>query len=315
MSKGGGKTTTVQKADPWIGAQPHLRKLFSGAEGVYDQGPFNYQANQSPFTRQAQNLTVQRALDPNSLTAQSQGLLGDTISGRYLDPNTNPHFQGAVNDALGMAKSQFAGQYGGQAGQNLGNSGYQEALARGLGAVATNAYSNAYGAERQNQLNAMQMAPGLDYANIAPLAGVGAQQEALGQQQFNAPWENLARYQSMISGQPGGTASTETPLHTNPGANALGGALGGHALASALGFAGPWGAIAGGALGLLSDVRAKEDIERIGTHDELGVGVYKYRYIGDPTPQIGVMAQEVEQVKPEAVGEVNGVKFVNWKMI
>jgi hypothetical protein len=32
-------------------------------------------------------------------------------------------------------------------------------------------------------------------------------------------------------------------------------------------------------------------------------------------PHIGVLAQEVEQIKPEAVGEAAGFKTVNYKMI
>src|SRR6185503_19685559 len=138
LSKGGGSsgsTTTTQNTSPWTGVQPYLLDLFKQSQGVANRTPFDYAA--SPFTTQAQNLTAQRALDPNSLTGRAQGVLGDTISGKYLDLSTNP----ALQDALGQAGSAFAKQYGGAAGQNLGNSGYQEALARGLGGVAAQAYN------------------------------------------------------------------------------------------------------------------------------------------------------------------------------
>src|SRR6185312_1689486 len=167
LSKGGGSsgsTTTTQNTSPWTGVQPYLLDLFKQSQGVANRTPFDYAA--SPFTTQAQNLTVQKALDPNSLVGQSQGLLGNTISGQYLSPDSNPYLKASVQDALGLAGSAFAKQYGGPAGQNLGNSGYQEALARGLGATATNAYSNAYNTERQNQLQATQLAPSMDYANL-----------------------------------------------------------------------------------------------------------------------------------------------------
>lgn len=59
------------------------------------------------------------------------------------------------------------------------------------------------------------------------------------------------------------------------------------------------GSIVGGLFGL-SDARAKEDIERVGETDE-GLGVYTYRYKGDPEVRMGVMAQEVARTKPEAV--------------
>ena len=223
----GGTTTTVQNADPWAGVQPHLLNLFTKGEQIYNNGPFDYRANQSPFTRQAQDLSVQRATDPNSVFGRTQGLLTDTISGKYLSPDSNPFLKSSVEDALGLAKSAFAGQYGGAAGGNLDNSGYQEALARNLGKVATSAYSDAYQSERQNQLNAMQLSPSLGNLDAGLLAQVGAQNEALGQSQFSAPWENLRNYQAMLSGNFGGTTSTQSPFFTNPAANALGLGIGG----------------------------------------------------------------------------------------
>lgn len=49
-----------------------------------------------------------------------------------------------------------------------------------------------------------------------------------------------------------------------------------------------------------SDRRAKTAIRKIGRLDS-GLPVYSYRYKGSPLPQIGVMADDVEKVAPEAV--------------
>lgn len=66
------------------------------------------------------------------------------------------------------------------------------------------------------------------------------------------------------------------------------------------------------AIGLISDVRLKRDIERIGTLPS-GLGVYSFRYLWDDQPQVGVMAQEVREVIPEAVHETaDGVLFVDY---
>ena len=62
------------------------------------------------------------------------------------------------------------------------------------------------------------------------------------------------------------------------------------------------GSMVGGLGGLfaLSDERAKEDKDRIGTTDD-GLGIYSFKYKGDPKTQIGLMAQEVKRKKPSAV--------------
>lgn len=43
-----------------------------------------------------------------------------------------------------------------------------------------------------------------------------------------------------------------------------------------------------------------------------GLGIYKYRFRGSPLVEIGLMAQEVEKVKPDAVVEIDGVKHVHY---
>lgn len=68
-----------------------------------------------------------------------------------------------------------------------------------------------------------------------------------------------------------------------------------------------------GAAKAFSDRRLKRNIQRVGTHD-LGIGVYEFDYLWG-AHAVGFMADEVEQVMPEAVGEINGYKFVNYGMI
>jgi hypothetical protein len=60
-----------------------------------------------------------------------------------------------------------------------------------------------------------------------------------------------------------------------------------------------------------SDRRIKTDIVRIGAMDN-GLPLYSFRYKGKSDVHMGVMAQDVEKVKPEAVIEINGVKHVNY---
>ena len=80
----------------------------------------------------------------------------------------------------------------------------------------------------------------------------------------------------------------------------------------------PWegaylGGHAGGAWGLstdanynnsglviVSDIRLKRDIALVGRRDD-GLGLYRYRYVGGDTVYVGVMAQEVALIHPDAI--------------
>lgn len=138
-----GTVPFTNTTSPWATLTPYLTRGFGQAQQIYNQGA-----------------------QPGSLFNQAQGLTGNTLAGNYLNPESNPYLKSSVEDALGLAKSAFAGQYGGAAGANIGNSGYQEALGRALGATATNAYGNAYQQERQNQMAAIPFASSLPYANL-----------------------------------------------------------------------------------------------------------------------------------------------------
>lgn len=90
--------------------------------------------------------------------------------------------------------------------------------------------------------------------------------------------------------------------------------LGGAALMSPAGtFTG-----AGGLFSKLSDIRTKENIKQVGQLDN-GLNVYEYTYKPEfdiPGIHVGVMAQEVIKVKPEAiVMRDDGYMAVNYAMI
>lgn len=64
-----------------------------------------------------------------------------------------------------------------------------------------------------------------------------------------------------------------------------------------------------------SDVRLKENIERIG-QTPAGIGVYEYNFIGSNEREIGVLAHEVEEIIPEAVTiDPSGYKRVYYGMV
>ncbi|MBO9580331.1 MAG: tail fiber domain-containing protein [Sphingobium sp.] len=157
-----------------------------------------------------------------------------------------------------------------------------------------------------------------------------AQELAARQQQFqeavtgrNQPLNEITALLSGSQIANPGTASSPTPQSAVGGVDysglvqsnyqnqlarsqaGLGGLFG---LAGSLG-----GAIgqAGGIGSFFSDARLKTGIRRIGYLDN-GLPVYAYRYIWGGPVQIGVMAQEAEQISPEAVGEAMGFKTVDY---
>lgn len=61
-----------------------------------------------------------------------------------------------------------------------------------------------------------------------------------------------------------------------------------------------------------SDIRIKDKIKRVGTLDN-GLPVYIFTYKGGNVMQLGLMAQDVEQLHPEAVLEAGGIKHVDYE--
>ena len=67
----------------------------------------------------------------------------------------------------------------------------------------------------------------------------------------------------------------------------------------------------------MSDIRLKKDIQQIGATDK-GLPVYVFRYLwdrDDESPRVGVMAQDVLKVMPDAVSERDGYLMVDYARI
>ena len=67
-----------------------------------------------------------------------------------------------------------------------------------------------------------------------------------------------------------------------------------------------------GAAAAFSDRRLKENIQRIGYADN-GLPIYAFNLKGGSQTTLGFMADEVEAVHPEAVGEIGGYKTVDYR--
>jgi len=244
-SKGGGKTVqTQQTSEPWPAQQPYLRDVFAKGNSLHGQGPMQYYpgqtvAAQSPYTQQGLQQLAGSSTDPNSLTNLGRTEFGNTIRGDYLNADTNPYLKGAVDTALGDVQGRVSGTFGRGGGNNYGSSAHQEWLGKNLADTALPIYAQNYQTERGRQMQAAQMAPGMDTAASAGLLQAGGMQDTYQQALINAdkakhdfgqmaPWDALQRYQGSITGQYGGTQTGTQPYYpADPFANALGLGIGG----------------------------------------------------------------------------------------
>lgn len=136
------------------------------------------------------------------------------------------------------------------------------------------------------------------YAGAAPAAGAAAG-EGLGAAGAGAA-EGL--------GAAGAGAAEGLGAAGAGAAEGLGAAAGAAGEGVAAAGAGILDAIGGLIALMFSDPKVKENKAKVGQLYD-GTPVWSYNYIGDPTPRIGLMANEV---RPDAVYDIGGVKAVDY---
>jgi hypothetical protein len=278
-------------------AFPAYQKTLAQANDVY--------GNVSSATKNAANQATNVAQQTGGLqqATGSAGLLGGMagLASLFGPQYKEQQVQGALQAGREATREQLGQQnamYGGAGGLGSSRQALADTNLRQLGEQrqATAAATASAGVEANRAAAANQLATiggqNLGAANQAAAAQIGY---------AGAPQDALSKYASVIFGTP--QAST-TPN-----------------------FAGTQGSTGsssskGGGIGInLSDITTKQNIQKIGVLDN-GINLYKYEYKPEFQEewgygtQIGVMAQEVEQVRPEAVMQLaNGFKAVNYSMV
>ncbi|HBO9747891.1 tail fiber domain-containing protein [Pseudomonas aeruginosa] len=202
-------------------------------------------------------------------------------------------------------------------GQDLENTpGYQFALDQGMRAVQNSSAARGLGLSGAQLKGATQFATGLadqtygDQYNRALSTYNTNYQTAANNVNNLMQLLNIGQSSAAQTGVAGLNAANTAGGYLTQGANAI--ASGKIGAANAYGNALQSGIGTGlGLYALLSDRRMKVDIKRVGQTDS-GLPIYTYRYKGQPTVHMGVMAQELQAVKPEAVVERDGILFVNY---
>ncbi len=302
----------------------------SALSGIGNMGSWLYSNNGSPVQ--------QPAIDAYTGAMGSQAGLGNqlipgfnatsAIASGGLDPNAwQPYFNSQVPMMM-AAQNQVWNQQDNLANQQTqGQRASQGALGNGI--------------DRSQALRAQATQPQRDLTtqNILNTAFNNAQQTALASQQQQLQGsQGLGALAGVGSGINQGWGQLGTGFQNlyNSGASAAGQIAG--ALSPFFGAAGTnmqssgtssgtgktstpfnWldfgGALGSAAITAYSDARIKENIQPVGILFDGQTPVFSFNFKGDPKPQIGLIAQEVGERMPEAVGQDDrGVLTVNYDL-
>lgn len=272
--------------------------------------------------------------------------LGGLASGAELDPYKTPGFSDAISTMTGDITDKIKGLYAGSGRDPSGAGSFAGSLGRGLTEGIAPVIQNQFNQNNANRINAANQlfnaagstAQGTTALGQVPLeniaraiglsgqlpglyTGSSAARLALANAQNDRPWQQASRWLqgvlpiASLGSQTQGTSNTDRVQEESTVGNILGGGLGlaslfsGGANSAISGLGSALGGL-GSFLGF-SDERVKENIAEVGeTHD--GQPIYFFNYIGDNAPRMGLMAQDVEKVKPDAVHEVGGIKMVDY---
>jgi len=307
--------------------QAYAQSLGAGQAGnqalgqQFNQGlAANQFANQA--TQQAYNQNLGAAQFANQAAGQAfnQGLAGNQFQNQAANQLFNQNL--AAGQFGNQAQQQLYNQLMGQA--QLNNAGQQQAFNQDLAAsqfgnqaVGQQSALDIAQMNAQNQALQSQFGMGLQAAQLQNQL----RQQAIAEQ-MQRRGMSLNEMNALLSGQQvqmpsfpsfnaAGRAETPNILGaTQMGYDAALGAVNAQNANTANTFGGLFQLGAAAAPFMFSDRRLKSNIKRIGTHD-IGVGVYEYTMMG--MPQIGVLAQEVQKVRPDLVKRhASGYLMVNY---
>lgn len=285
MGKKSSKTKTT--TEPWKPAQGDILGAIGTVRDVVGSNQGNLQNLSSQIGSYLPGL-AEKAFGDNTLLNNANSYATDVLGGKYL--NANPYLDAQIgataNDVSDRVNALFA-----KSGASLGTQ-HAGVLAKELANAENSMRYGNYAQERQNQQGAASLVPSLNsaqYAGVAPYLGAATTAGTL-------PYAGIGNLNSII-GLAGGSGQGS---QTQPGG--WGSALLG-AASAALPF-------------ILSEREAKTDIEAIGEWGNTGLTKYRFRYKNDPDKQmqIGVMADEVAEKMPHAIGPrlANGYRTVNY---
>lgn len=266
-------------------------RIFGLAMNARQQGQ-NEVDTQGTFHNGAQGQTFDQKLAASEQAMKAQGQNFDQFAtaGKFANDAQQQQFgQGMANaDLYNSSEAQKFQQ--GQAAAALGNTTH---TAYDNESAAKAGFNNN---SRQQQIQEASYLRNLPLNDIAALLGTGG---GVNQPDFN-PVSQVGvaapDYMGMVNNNYGQAVNQ---YNTRQQARS-------QMMGSIFGAAGSVGSAFA-----LSDKRFKENARRIGTLAN-GIATYTFNYIGDKILRFGVMAQEVLEIRPDAVVNINGVLHVNY---
>ena len=245
---------------------------------------FGQNQQQAQFYNTTQNDTFNRQLQRAQLynQASAQDFNQNLAASQYQNQIAQQNYanqQAGVDAQNALAQQSFGNQ---QTGANFQNTARQNSLQEQL-------------ALRNQPINEISALMAGGQVTLPQFTGYNAPNVAgstIGQNVYNTAGIQNQQYMTQM----------QANAANNAGLFGLG--------ASGLGALGKIGASA--VLG--SDRKIKRDIHRVGA-TKGGLPIYLYRYINDNTPYLGVMADEVEKVIPEAVIDMGAFKAVDYARV
>lgn len=265
-------------------AQPYYdtasNMTMAGSQSIGQLTPEQIQKYQNPYTQAVADTTFQNLRQQQA--QEMQGATGNAIrSGAFGGDRS-----GLV--AANLARQQQQGTA--QAMAPIYQQGYNQAVQTAAGQQGVTAADLA-----RLQQGGQQIAGYGTSAQGAALQGAQAQLGAGQVQQQTAQAGKAALYNQFLQQQGYPFQIAQFLANIAEGTGALSGST---TTTQAPG-------------GFFSDERLKENIKKIGETND-GQPIYKYNYKGDPRTQIGLIAQDVEKSHPDAVGESQGFKTVDY---
>lgn len=294
----GSKQTTT--TGPSAAATPHLNAATGAITSAYNSAQPIASNIGSSLADAFASFNTSRQNNP--LTAGANDYLGKVIGGEYLDGS--PQLQGVIDQTNDSVTDRVNAIFA-RAGHSGSSRQYGE-LGKQLADNETRLRYQNYSDEQTRIGQAISQAlamRGADNQDIATLL-------ALGQGAVEIPLAPSQAYASGIGGL-WGNSQTQTTKDSGSVVGSLGGLL----------------SSAASAKKAFSDRRLKQNIEKIGEEPD-GLGIYRFSYIDPPNDRlaalmpnaeggdrrfVGVMADEIEVLRPWALGPVvEGYRTVDY---